>query len=402
MSLLLSIDLKSLIVFTILNFLVNGGFLCLVLRVRQQALLRWLAYGCLSFSVGWLLFFSRFTYGINLITLPLANIFILLMPIALTLSVADLLKFRLPRLYFSIVIFILSATFLILTWGMHDPWFPGIYTSILNGLFYLYSGFLLFKYATPKNAIIWTIWVLNLLTFSLLMLRSTVLVSGWLYPEAVDENLITRGLTTTLLFNIICINAQVLCFPALNFIEIQRDLLIANQKLQELSNKDELTGLLNRRQLKEALDTELAKYVRYGIPFSIILCDLDHFKKINDCHGHLVGDIVLEKVAQLLRSMVRPEDLVMRFGGEEFILLLLETECLEAFQIAERLRQKIAGIRFCEPDTPIYMKVTASFGVADINNNEMSVNDLLKCADQALYEAKRRGRDQVCAAQACD
>jgi diguanylate cyclase (GGDEF)-like protein len=395
-SLLLFVDLKSLIVFTILNFLVNGGFLFLVFRVRRQVLLKWQAYGCLSFSAGWFLYLLRFIYGINLVTLPLANIFILLMPMALTYSVAKLLKIRLPERYFWVITITLSATFIVLSRTMQHPWIPGIYTSILNGVFYFYSGFLLFKYSTPRNATTWTIWSLTLLTSFFLLTRSIVLTVGWLYPDSLDETLMNGLLTTTLLFNIMGVNAQVLCFPILNFMESQRDLLIANQKLEELSNKDDLTGLLNRRRLKEILNVEFAKYVQYGIPFSVVLCDLDHFKGINDCYGHLAGDIVLEKVAKLLTSMVRPKDFVMRFGGEEFILLLLEADRVEAFQIAERLRQKISEMSFNAPALARPLKVTASFGVADITQNEQSINDLLKRADLALYEAKGEGRNRVC------
>jgi hypothetical protein len=260
-SLLLFVDLKSLIVFTILNFLVNGGFLFLVFRVRHQVLFKWQTYGCLSFSTGWFLYLLRFVYGINLVTLPLANIFILLMPIALTYSVAKLLKIRLPELYFWVIIITLSATFIILSRTMQHPWIPGIYASIINGVFYFYSGFLLFKYSTPRNATTWTIWSLTLLTSFFLLTRSIVLTVEWLYPDSLDETLMTGLLTTTLLFNIMGVNAQVLCFPILNFLESQRDLLIANQKLEELSNKDDLTGLLNRRRLKEILNVEFAKYV---------------------------------------------------------------------------------------------------------------------------------------------
>jgi diguanylate cyclase (GGDEF)-like protein len=397
-SMLFAINLKSLIVFAILNFIVNGGFLILVFRIRRQSLFKCLAYGCFAFSIGWLLFLSRFTYGINLITLPLANLFILLMPITLIFSIAALLKIRVPSEYIFTIIFVLTATFLILAWAMHDQWIPGIYTSILNGFFYLYAGFLLFKYTVSKNPLIWTILLLNLLTFILLALRAAVLTFGWLYPEVVDENLLSRFLVTALLFNIMCINAQVLCFPVINFMETHNDLLIANKKLEELSNKDELTGLLNRRQLKEKLEFEYFKYSQYGIPFSIIICDLDHFKEVNDRLGHLVGDIVLGKVAQLLMSMVRPNDFVLRFGGEEFIILLPESDRLAALQIAERLRNQISKTCFDQLDIPLSLKVTASFGVADITDPESSVNALLQRADLALYEAKRGGRDRVCAA----
>jgi diguanylate cyclase (GGDEF)-like protein len=94
--------------------------------------------------------------------------------------------------------------------------------------------------------------------------------------------------------------------------------------------------------------------------------------------------------------MVRPKDFVMRFGGEEFILLLLEADRVEAFQIAERLRQKISEMSFNAPALARPLKVTASFGVADITQNEQSINDLLKRADLALYEAKGEGRNRVC------
>ena len=201
----------------------------------------------------------------------------------------------------------------------------------------------------------------------------------------VDQEVCDGWLTLALLLNMICVNTQVLCFPILAFMEAQRELTEANRKLDRISNIDTLTGATNRRNLNDMIHVGISKYIQEGTPFSIILCDLDFFKQINDRHGHLIGDFVLKAVAKLLQDSVRPEDIVIRYGGEEFIILLSATNQLETFNIAERLRLEIEYVKLSHPDLPDYLQITSSFGVADLNKHLISFQDLIKVADQALY-----------------
>ncbi len=161
-------------------------------------------------------------------------------------------------------------------------------------------------------------------------------------------------------------------------------------KIHELMLTDPLTGVANRRALNERLQVELQRCHRYERALGCILLDVDHFKTINDRHGHLIGDQVLQALAWLLRSAVRELDFVARYGGEEFVILLPETDLAGATRFAERLRREIAGLRV--PRGPAM--ITASFGVTACNPGD-SPDDLLRRADEALYAAKHDGRDRV-------
>ena len=168
-------------------------------------------------------------------------------------------------------------------------------------------------------------------------------------------------------------------------------------RLYESGLRDPLTGLPNRRQLDESLRVELSFARRHGTDLSLLIADIDRFKMVNDTYGHLVGDVVLHHVAQVLSTTVRIEDLVARFGGEEFVVIARSTALVGATQLAERLRAAIEG-RLAQVEGRA-LRVTASFGVASLACvAEASAAALLARADERLYEAKERGRNRVVAA----
>ena len=170
--------------------------------------------------------------------------------------------------------------------------------------------------------------------------------------------------------------------------------------LQDLADRDPLTGCQNRRVLERGLlEAELTRTRRYGSALSVILCDIDHFKRVNDTHGHAAGDQVLSQFAGLLQSMVRETvDSVIRYGGEEFVIVLPETELAGAHGLAERIRQA-----FANASTPVgdgaLVCVTASFGVACVPARHptppASFDALIAAADAQLYAVKRNGRNGV-------
>jgi len=169
-----------------------------------------------------------------------------------------------------------------------------------------------------------------------------------------------------------------------------------NKELNMLSNKDHLTGAYNRRYLSHALDTELMRASRTGGVVSLLMLDIDHFKAINDNFGHYVGDQVLQQVTAGIGGALRDYDLLVRYGGEEFVAVLPGAKLSEATMVAQRLRQRIRKLTFAGMLTETV--VTTSVGVAcfpgaDIRNAEA----LLAHADAALYQAKHCGRDQVVA-----
>ncbi len=172
----------------------------------------------------------------------------------------------------------------------------------------------------------------------------------------------------------------------------------ANGEIRLLSRKDSLTGCYNRGYLDEHLPHEIKRALRYHHPLSVALCDLDHFKKVNDRHGHLCGDMVLKEFVGCLMSLIRSDmDWLARYGGEEFLLILPETTFNNASRLAERLRKQIAKKAFKWEAEQI--TITASFGVTGFDQcragENFSPDDLIEMADQYLYQAKNQGRNRV-------
>ncbi|MCK5461055.1 GGDEF domain-containing protein [Candidatus Gracilibacteria bacterium] len=162
--------------------------------------------------------------------------------------------------------------------------------------------------------------------------------------------------------------------------------------LTKKSENDPLTGLANREKMRYFLDDEIAKFERYGQSLSLIELDLDHFKKINDTHGHLAGDEVLKSISETIKKSIRKTDLAVRYGGEEFIIVLPNTSGEESKNFAERLRKNIEQNMVNFGNKTI--KVTASLGVAELKKGETEKNLLCK-ADKALYSSKGNGRNQI-------
>jgi len=179
----------------------------------------------------------------------------------------------------------------------------------------------------------------------------------------------------------------------------QAGLAIANARLYqetlELSFTDALTGAPNRRQLFLRLDQELSRSARFGDALSLVMIDLDLFKRINDAHGHTVGDGVLRGVALTLRRNVRRIDIVARYGGEEFCVVLPRVGKPEALEVAEKLRRAVGAATMPGPDGHGPLAVTISAGVATLGVDAQDAAGLIEKADAALYEAKRLGRDRV-------
>jgi two-component system cell cycle response regulator len=168
-----------------------------------------------------------------------------------------------------------------------------------------------------------------------------------------------------------------------------------NRRLEALATTDPLTRLLNRRALLERLSREVDRAKRYESMLTLLLLDIDHFKRINDERGHLVGDAVLRQIGALVEASVRTVDIAARYGGEEFVLILPETSQDGGIIFAERLRESIERYPFdASSDEPLHL--TASIGVATFPSPRVdSTEDLFARADEALYRAKSSGRNQV-------
>jgi diguanylate cyclase (GGDEF)-like protein len=166
----------------------------------------------------------------------------------------------------------------------------------------------------------------------------------------------------------------------------------AEERLHELATTDSLTGLMNRRSLLATLEHEQARRARKPHALSLILVDIDHFKKLNDTFGHNMGDWALQAVAEVLKQGVRDMDYVARWGGEEFLIILPFADTAVALPVAERLRQNIAALRF--PVKNHELRVTATLGLAELGTTELA-DAAIQRADAALYKGKNDGRDRV-------
>jgi len=174
--------------------------------------------------------------------------------------------------------------------------------------------------------------------------------------------------------------------------DLQDELRDANRRLAEMSVTDGLTGLYNHRFLIEQLQVEVSRARRYNRPLAVIMLDLDHFKTVNDNHGHIFGDFVLRRVSDVFRGVARAGDTVGRYGGEEFVILVTDTE--GAVLVAERIRQMVEGTDFSYNGQSAEVRISA--GVCQAMPGAVrDGNEILRMADEALYEAKQPGRNRV-------
>ena len=190
-----------------------------------------------------------------------------------------------------------------------------------------------------------------------------------------------------------------------NVAEKNRELITENnnlrceiERLKKINFIDAMTGIYNKKYLKIRLGEEFAKARRYGSPLSSIFIDLDDFKAVNNTYGHIAGDKLLKEVASVLKGLCRSEDVLVRFGGEEFVILMSDTTASEALIFAERIREKVEGHIFFYED--IKISVSASLGASTINNGDIEYvsdpEELICMADKAMYTVKQNGKNNTC------
>jgi diguanylate cyclase (GGDEF)-like protein len=172
------------------------------------------------------------------------------------------------------------------------------------------------------------------------------------------------------------------------------ELAMTNRRLEEVALLDPLTGIPNRRYAMDRIEQEWAAAQRGARPLACMLIDIDHFKRVNDTHGHDVGDLVLQRVADVLKHTARTHDIVCRIGGEEFLMVCPDSDAVAAGQCAERLRQAVANMRVQVGNVSIM--VTISLGVAAMGTAMRGPKAMIKAADQAVYAAKQAGRNRSC------
>jgi len=177
---------------------------------------------------------------------------------------------------------------------------------------------------------------------------------------------------------------------------MKKDVVSAKERSRHLEEellKDPLTGVFNRRAYDGLMEQEFSRYTRYGTVFSIILFDVDHFKRVNDTYGHAIGDTCLTEILKRVKPALRETDLLARYGGEEFIILLPETDSTSASQVAEKIRQIVENIEFVHKGEQV--RITISLGVTEASPSDKRHQEIFTRMDQAMYEAKQAGRNRV-------
>ena len=223
------------------------------------------------------------------------------------------------------------------------------------------------------------------LTIALLSVTTMLVIAlSWLlYDEVRGSNLLITLLAVGL-------TAPFILYACVSVI---RKLYLSEEKLRALSIMDDLTDVYNRRYILEQTEKELAKALRYSTSFSLMVIDIDRFKKINDTYGHTAGDRVLKALANTCMNNLRAMDIFARYGGEEFVFLIPESDKTDVLAFGEKIRHQLAKTEVIYQNCRI--SFTVSLGLKTFDESITSVETMLKYADDALYEAKRSGRDQV-------
>ncbi len=181
--------------------------------------------------------------------------------------------------------------------------------------------------------------------------------------------------------------------------EAEQKLAAANEQLKKIAITDAMTGLSNFRYFKECLKSEHARSVRYKTPYSLIFCDLDHFKNYNDKHGHPAGDDLLREVAEILKKNIRDTDSVFRYGGEEFVILCPQSDVRGATIAAERIRKAVESAKLLHAEKQPLGCISFSLGVASFPEHGIEPDKVVEAADAEVYKAKNLGRNRVSSAE---
>lgn len=284
-----------------------------------------------------------------------------------------------------------TAEWLALVWSVsvagfalfiHLTRLDALFANILVDLIFI----IVFYTATPNRYLFRVIPAVLLSLGDIILIR----VSG-LQVSLIDLRSVTAALILGNLTGII-ISVHLYTYRRQQF-KAQHEEQLARREIERLATLDGLTQVLNRRRFMELAETEFQRFRRYQHPFSLLLIDLDHFKQINDSYGHSAGDAVLREFCSLTQSLIRQNDLLGRLGGEEFAILLPETQADYALQFASRMREHCEQLSVQNRGRVI--RVTASIGVTQVQAQDAALEDTFHRADQGLYYVKANGRNKA-------
>jgi diguanylate cyclase (GGDEF)-like protein len=282
-----------------------------------------------------------------------------------------------------------------LRWDRHYIFVPMLAAAVLLDVYLV-----LIPQARFLILLLWlvaTLFMAGLAGFSEVVLLSTIMVGGYL---AVLNYQIARRVPLSLAFEhtfaLVFLLSSV--YAGIVFERLRRErteMRTLRRRLGEMAHTDPLTALPNRRQFEAVLQAELAAVRRYGGECSMAMIDVDFFKSYNDAHGHVAGDGLLKALAEVMRSQVRASDLLSRYGGEEFGLIMSRTSKAEALRSVERLRAVVEAYGFKDEQTQPGGRLTISAGLAAAPDDGTDFDSIVRRADDALYAAKRNGRNRV-------
>lgn len=388
------IEPRTLLLISIGVFSLSGLFMAIAFLIRRETAYAWLAVGSWAFAVGWSLDLAQFVVGTTLLTGPVAQLLVLLYPLLLIFASLSFLRLDGFVRTLWMAAFTLPLLFVFLLFNMDNEAMSAAATSSLSGVYFLTTAQLFHRYAYPRSMVSQFLVAATVVVGTALMLHTVFQFYGLLFSHLVSTQLTSQLLYTTLFIALLSALAQALCFPLMDFLRTESTLADANRRLTDLAERDGLTGIFNRRVFMMRLEAELHRHKRQGLPLSVILFDIDHFKRVNDSRGHAAGDQVIRRVVELVASHLRSGDTFARYGGEEFTILLPGVRQDVAANIAERMRATVEnGADDMVADDLV--AVTCSFGVACRGEGRDNADALLEAADSALYRAKSEGRNCV-------
>lgn len=242
----------------------------------------------------------------------------------------------------------------------------------------------------------WPLWEIIpkvFVSMLLYLIYSGVFILSRTYPPVyVLDYWKSNSITLFIVFTTFTVYGLMSRYYQVSVKEYEEDLQNANTLLKDLAGTDSLTNLKNRRKMNQELSEEENRIKLNGKLFSLVMGDIDNFKMINDVYGHDFGDHVLITTSNLIRLALRSEDVIARWGGEEFLILLPETDCLEAKEVIERLRIEISSAPIRVDNIEIF--ITMTFGIAEYSEGSQMSN-LINLADKAMYQGKMSGKNQV-------
>ncbi len=384
------LDARSLSIVSVVIRLNMIVLFALVTSSHKQRYMNYFTGGLTGTALGFLLLSARGILG-SFYTVMVANTLILLGAILFVLGIGILVKQEIKMNIVIAQLLIHTLLFLYFTYVYSSIMARIMIISVELSVVYGYASWMFFRDNVKRphsvRLFVGLIYMFNSLYYVLRVYFT--LKDGPQGDLFTDVYFLSLTLIATIIFMVSRSIGVLLCV----MIDYDERLEQANKVLSELSTTDHLTNIKNLRSLMRVLERELERVKRYDRIFSIAMIDIDHFKLVNDKYGHTIGDEVLIGLAKTFKDELRKVDIIGRYGGEEFLLILPESTCRESANLLVRIAEKVKAHTWCVED----LEITYSAGVFEVNssNCHATIKELVQQADELMYTAKRNGRDRV-------